>query len=178
MLTILLGLFATPAMAQFTLFPRLGVSAAPDHYVPEITVANDETFVVHVLVLGPDDDTPLTHGFQSFRWALIEACCGGAAVLVDVELAGPWQHDGSALGGMLSFSDQCPTQPWHRLATLTLRMTTSNPGDYFLLCGPIDLAYDCAGAGVVMTDLPLLVHYTNNVPLARSTLGAVKSAFR
>jgi hypothetical protein len=177
-LAVLLGLLAVPAAAQYTQFPRLGVSAAPDRYVPEIVVANDETFEVHVLVLGPDDDTPLTQGFQSFSWALLEACCGGAADLVGVDLAGPWQHEGSCLGGMLSHSDQCPSGGWYRLATLTLRMATDVPGDYFLLCGPINLAYDCAGDGVVMTDMSLLIHYTNDTPVERTTLGAVKSTFR
>ncbi len=177
-LTILLGLLAAPAAAQYTLFPRLGVSAAPDRYVSEIAVADDATFEVHVLVLGPDDNTPLAQGFQSFTWAMLEACCGGAAELVDVDLAGPWQHEGSCLGGMVSSSDQCPTEGSYRLATLTLRMATNVPGDYYLLCGPINLAYDCAGAGVVMTDMPVLIHYSSSVPVERSTLGAVKSGFR
>lgn len=176
--TLLLGLLAAPAAAQFTEFPRVGVSAAPDRYVGEITVADDATFEVHVLFLGPDDDTPLAGGFRSVTWALLEACCGGAAELVDVELHGPWQHEGSCIGGMLSYSDQCLTETSYHLATLTLRMATDVPGDYFLLCGPINLAYDCAGVGVVMTDMPVLVHYSTNVPVERSSLGSVKSSFR
>lgn len=177
--SLLLGLLAVPAMAQFTEFPRLGVSAERDRYVGEITVVDDATFEVHVLVVGPDDDTPLDRGFQSFTWALLESCCGGAATLVDVELAGaPWQHEGSTIGGMESYSEQCLTEESHYLATLTLRMDTDISGDYWLLCGPINVAYDCAGASVVMTDLPLLVRYGNNVPAERSTLGSVKSSFR
>jgi hypothetical protein len=177
-LILLLGLAAAPASAQYTEFPRLGVSAAPDRYVSEISVADDATFEVHVLVLGPDDDTPLDAGFQSFTWAMLEACCGGAAILVDVDLAGPWEHVGSCLGGMVSSSDQCPMEGSFRLATLTLQMATHIPGDYWLLCGPINLAYDCAGTGIVMTDMPVLVHYANNVPVERSTLSSVKSSFR
>jgi hypothetical protein len=56
-------------------------------------------------------------------------------------------------------------------------MSTDVSGDYGLLCGPIDLAYDCAGAGVVMTDLPLVIHFSGSVAAERSTLGAVKSSF-
>jgi hypothetical protein len=177
--TLLLGLLAVPAMAQFTEFPRLGVSAAPDRYVGEIAVDGDETFEVHVLVVGPDDDTPLDVGFQSFTWALLESCCGGAAELVDVELAGsPWQHEGTTIGGMESYREQCVIEETVYLATLTLQMVTDVPGDYWLLCGPTNVAYDCAGAGVVMTDLPILVRYANEVPVQRSTLGSLKSSFR
>jgi hypothetical protein len=176
--TLLLGVLAAPATAQFTDLPRLGVSAAPDRYVGEITVQDDATFEVHVLVLGPDDDTPLDLGFLSFTWALLEACCGGAAELVDVALADPWIHEGSCIGGMESYSEQCITAGSYRLATLTLRMATSVSGNYWLLCGPINLAYDCAGEGVLMTDLPLLVRYANNVPVERATMGSVKSSFR
>lgn len=176
--TLLLGLLAAPASAQFTQFPRLGVSAAPDRYVGEIAVLDDATFEVHVLVLGPDDDTPLDRGYLSFTWALLEACCGGAAELVDVQLAGPWTHEGSCIGGMESYTDSCLTAGSYRLATLTLRMATDVPGDYWLLCGPINLAYDCAGEGVVVTDLPLLVRYANEVPVERATLGSIKSSYR
>jgi hypothetical protein len=163
-------LLALPASA----LPRLGVSAAPDRYVSEISVPQGETFQVHVLV----DATPLQQGFQSFNWAILQACCGGAATVLSVESADGWQNEGTCLGGMLSTWDDCAAQASYRLATLTMRMVTPESGDYFLMCGPIGLGYDCAGAGVLMTDLPLVIHYAGSVPAERSTLGSVKCRFR
>lgn len=176
-IAVVLMLLAGSAAAQFTTFPRIGASAAPDRYVGEIAVAADETFQVHVLVLGPDDETPLTRGFRSFAWAILEACCGGAAEVVDVDFGGPWQHEGDCIGGMVSTNDACPGDGWYRLTTLTMRMLDDRPGEYYLMCGPIGLAYDCAGAGVVMTDLPLVIHYAGGVATESTTLGAVKSSF-
>jgi hypothetical protein len=182
--TALLGallclLIALPAAAQVT-FPRLGLSAAPDHYDPDIEVEGDETFQLHILVLGDTDGEPLEQDYGLFHWAVLEACCGGAAVIIDEEYNPACEHDGAPLSGVVTTAEECMGGDVVRLCTLTLQMTVDEPGIYYIIAGPLSLSQTCDQQGVVMTDMLVDIHYTpaNSTPTEQSTWSEVKSLFR
>lgn len=175
----LAAVVAAPASAQYLTFPRLGVSAAPDHYEPEIQVDGDQEFQLYVLVLAPQDETPLTTSFSSFNWAVLQSCCGYDTELVDESYEDGFTHTGTALGGVVCDADGCRGGDYVRLATLTFRMITNYPGDYFMMCGPVTYQQACDGSNVVFTDLNVVIHYTvdGQTPVENQSWGAVKALF-
>lgn len=172
----------TTALAQYPSFPRLGLSTAPDRYELDIAVHGDETFELHVLVLPPDGETLHEHQYRSFQWAVLEACCGGAAVILDEEYNPACQSEGDTLGGMVTEFDECVGGDVIHLATLTLQMAIDVPGVYWIIAGPLGLATACSEFGeytVLMTDMLVNVHYTTDVTPAEGTSWTgVKNLFR
>jgi hypothetical protein len=180
LLLVLVGLLASaPAAAQYITFPRIGVSAAADTYEPRIEVFGDEPFDLHIMVMPPDGQTLLSHDFQQFQWALLEPCCGGAATILATEFTDTCTFEGNLLSGMTTTANECLTGEMIHLGTMTLRMEGLEvPGTYFVLVGPTDLAYDCNGDGVVMTDLIVEVAYTPDItPIESNSLSEVKQLF-
>ncbi len=176
-LVVLLVALAVPAMAQIV-FPRIGVSAAPDRYEPEIAVHGDETFDLHVVALPPEGQAEFDQEFGMFQWAVLEACCGGAAVIVAENYNPDCEHVGTPYSGVVTTSEECMSGSVVRLCTLTLQMVGQEPGRYFVAAGPLELSLTCAGDGVVMTDLMVSVDYTSDItPNEASSLSEVKALF-
>ena len=50
---LLLAMGTTVQAQSLDSYSRLGLSAAPDAYVPELTIQPDETFVLYVIAVGP-----------------------------------------------------------------------------------------------------------------------------
>jgi hypothetical protein len=172
-------MFAAPAGAADAPPRRVGVSAASDGYAGEITVGSpDEYFQVHVLVVGPADGLPLTGGLTRLNWGILQACCDGTIEVVDVTYDDCCHHDGYPLVGVESVAEQCLEQPVVHLATLTMRMFTQVAGNYQLLAGPLNYAYDCAAQPVNMDNLNVVIHYAGGTPVERASLGSVKAGFR
>ena len=65
------------------------------------------------------------------------------------------------------------------LCTLTLQMGQDIPsGSYYVIGGPLGLAYDCEGESVLMTDMTLHVNYTSDItPVEQSSWSGVKELF-
>jgi len=177
---LLCAVVALPAAAQYVTFPRLGVSAAPDHYDPHIEVQGDEPFQLYILAMPPEGEATLGHQFQSFQWTLLEPCCGGAAAIIAEEYHPGCSLEGNPLAGVTMTAEDCLEGDVILLCTLTLEMSaTELQGTYFVYAGPMDLAYDCAGEGVVMTDMLVQVEYTPTVSAeTTTTFSEVKGLFR
>lgn len=167
------------ASAQYVTFPRVGLSGAPDHYEPWLSVHGQVPFDVYMIVLPAEGNTLMEHEYQSFNWAVLQACCGGAASILSESYNPVCQHDGTAYGGVVTTVEECVSGEVLLLCTLTLQMDTDVPGNYFVIGGPLGLAYDCAGEGVLMTDMILQVEYTNDItPVESSTWSDVKDLFQ
>ena len=174
----LLLLVALPASAQFLMFPRIGVSGAPDRYVSEVSVHGTDTFELYVVALPPEDQTAFEQEFGQFQWAVLEACCGGAAVIVSEEYNPACQHDGAPYSGVVTSSEECMSGEVVWLCTLTLQMIVDEPGRYYVAAGPLALAQTCGGDGVVMTDMLVDVNYTSDVtPADATSFSEVKALF-
>jgi hypothetical protein len=173
-------LVASAASAQYVTFPRLGLSGAPDRYEPWVQVHGDETFEVYVIVLPAEGNTVLEHEYATFNWAVLEACCGGAAEIVSEDYNPACVHEGSAYGGVITTLDDCTGGEVIHLSTLTLQMAEDVPaGSYYVVGGPLGLAYDCAGESVLMTDMTVNVEYTSDItPVQGSSWSGVKDLFR
>jgi hypothetical protein len=170
---------AGAASAQFVTFPRVGLSAAPDHYEPSLAVEGQDPFDVYVIAVPEESEPVFGHGFTSFEWAVLEACCGGAAEVVGETFNPVCQHEGGIYAGVTTTLDACTGGEAILLATLTLQMTVDQSGSYYIIGGPTGLAIDCDGGGVLMTDLILYVDYTAvSTPVEGSTLSRVKDLFR
>lgn len=172
-------LAAAPAAAQYLTFPRVGVSAAEDAYVTELNVEGDELFELHVVLLPREDQSALQEDYGMVHWGVLEACCGGAAQVVDAVYNPALEHEGGVYSGVYSTGEECMDGEAVWLATLILRMTENQPsGRYYVIAGPMSVAQTCGGDDVVLTDLIAHVNYTNDVtPVERSSLSAVKALF-
>ncbi len=178
MAALLCLVLSVPAAAQILTFPRVGLSGAPDHYQQFINVHGQVPFDVYVIVLPAEGNALMQHEYQSFNWAVLEACCGGAASIVTEDYNSACQHDGTAYGGVTTTVDECVSGSALLLCTLTLQMETDIPGTYWVIGGPLGLAYDCVGEGVLMTDMLINVIYTNDAaPVESSTWSDVKGLF-
>ena len=170
---------AVAASAQFVTFPRVGLSAAPDRYEPTLAVEGQDPFDVYVIAVPAEGEAVFGHGFTSFEWAVLEACCGGAAEVVTETYNPACQHEGGIYAGVTTTLDACTGGEVILLATLTLQMTVDQSGSYYVIGGPTGLASDCDGGGVLMTDLILYVDYNaTSTPVEGSTLSRVKDLFR
>lgn len=180
LLAVLLCILAsTPATAQYVTFPRLGLSAAPDHYEPSIDVEGLDPFDVYVIVLPAEGEPTLEHDYLSFHWGILESCCGGAATIVGEDYAGNCTHEGSLYTGVTTVANDCLTGDSILLCTVSLQMTLDQTGEYFVIGGPFSLAYDCDEEGVLMTDMILYVNYTTDTtPVGEVSLSDVKKLFR
>ena len=169
----------TPVAAQEVTFPRIGISGAPDHYQPYIEVTGVDPFDIYVIVLPAEGESTLEHNYTSFHWGILESCCGGAATIVGVDYVGSGTHEGTPYTGVTSVGSDCMTGDSILLCTVSLQMTLDRSGDYYVLGGPVSLAYDCEGEGVVMTDMTLFVNYTSENPTlnGEATLSRVKQLF-
>jgi len=174
---------ALPAAAQYVTFPRLGATASLDHHDGFIEIHGDEVFELHILVMPPEGEPTLGHDYQQFEWVLLEPCCGGSATVLDIDYNPALTHEGTLLSGITSTlqdGQECLTGEMIHLATLTLQMDGQTlRGTYFILAGPFGLASDCAGEGVLMTDMQLAVDYFPDItPVEGSTFSDVKRIFR
>ncbi len=137
---MLLASVATgPASDQF---PRVGLSPRPDHYEPYLDVHGQVPFEVYMIVLPAEGNTLMEHEYRSFNWAVLEACCGGAASIVGESYNPACQHDGTAYGGVVTTVEECVSGEVLLLCTLTLQMVIDEPGSYYVIAGPLALAYD------------------------------------
>lgn len=174
----LVVLLALPATAQFLTFPRIGVSAAPDRYEPEIAVHGAEPFELHVIAIPPEGQQAFDHDFGQFQWAVLEACCGGAAEIIGEAYNLAYEHVGSPYAGVVTTSEECMSGEVVWLCTLTVQMVVDQPGSYYVSAGPLALSQTCDGQDVVMTDLMVYVDYTSDVtPVEASSLSEVKALF-
>ena len=170
---------ATPAASQYVTFPRLGLSGAPDRYEPSIDVQGTAPFDIYVIVLPAEGEPTLEYDYHSFHWGILESCCGGAAAIVGEDYAGNCTHEGTPYSGVTTVGNECLTGDSILLCTISLQMTLDQTGQYFVIGGPLSLAYDCYEAGVLMTDMTLYVNYTSdNTPVDTVTLSGVKQLFR
>ncbi len=170
---------AAPAAAQYVVFPRVGLSGAPDHYEPVVEVHGQDPFDIYVIVLPPEGQALMQNEYASFNWAVLEACCGGAANIVSEVYNPACEHVGSAYGGVTTTVDECVSGAALLLCTLTVQMDTDIPGTYWVVGGPLGLSYDCVGEGVLMTDMIINVIYTNDTtPVEASTWSDVKELFQ
>lgn len=170
---------AAPAAAQYVTFPRIGLSGSLDDYQPVIDVHGQEPFEIHVIVMPAEGYPVLQHEYTSFNWAVLEACCGGAASILAEDYNPSCQHEGSAYSGVTTTVEECVTGASVHLCTLTLRMEADVAGTYYVVGGPLGLAYDCGGEGVLMTDMIVQVNYTTDItPVESTSWSGVKELFQ
>jgi len=177
--TLLSLMLVASASAQFLTFPRIGLSAAPDHYDPDITVRGEETFELYVLALAADDGVPLPHDFDSFHWAVLEACCGGAAVILESEFSPLCEHEGDVLTGVVTTAADCMGGDYVQICKFTMQMATDVEGLYYIIAGPMSVAQTCDGEEVVMTDMVVnIAFHGDQTPVHTQSLTKVKSLFQ
>jgi len=180
--TLLLA--AAPAAAQYIVFPRIGLSVEPDRYERTIEVTGREPFQLHAICVGPEDGEPLATGIAELKWGILEACCGGAAQVLDVQFDPVCQSEGNLYDIVTSTpaATACLQQDMIHLATVTLQMAENVPeGLYYVVAGPRYPGLDCEGENVILSDLTVDVIYTHaegQTPTEATSWGDVKALYR
>ena len=165
-----------PVNAQF---PRLGVSASPDHYVDPIDVFLNEEFELYICVFGVDEETPLAQEFSSIAWVLHQSCCGAALLVNSVDFNPNFEHFGIPSLGVISSSEVCVDEPSIVLATIHANMIADEDGAYLVAAGPYQAAYDCAGESPVMMGMAITINLTGiSVPTENQSWNSVKALYR
>ncbi len=173
---LVLLLSVSSAQAQF---PRLGLSAASDHYEPVIAAELNEEFELYVCVFGIDENTSLDQGFSSISWVLHQVCCGAALVVNSVDFNPNFQHEGLPSLGVVSSAETCIDEPSLLLATLHVNMIADEDGAYLVASGPYQQAIDCDGNNPIMMGMALTVNLTGaSVPVESDSWGSIKSIYR
>ena len=171
-------LVAAPAAAQYE-FPRVGLSAAPDHYVDAMEAQIGEEFTIHACVFAHVPGEPLQLPLHSVAWVIHQACCGASLDLVDVQYNPDLVHEGaSPLSGMVSSVAGCVDQDGIWLATLTVRLNAPGPGDYLWAAGPYAAAVDCDGGNPFFMDMPVNITVPASTPADSPSWGALKASYR
>ena len=172
-----LCVFSIPAAAQ-TSYPALGLSAAPDSYVAEITVEYGTNFTLYVVLMGADEEV-LPFDFNSLSWALLGSCCGGSpAFYLDTILTQDMDHVGDPTLAITSTATSCITSDFILLAEVSFNWIYEPASTFHLGVANLSAAEDCEGEPWILTGAPLLVIPTGVTPAESSTWGGVKSLYR
>lgn len=176
---LLVLLLALPAAAQLE-FCMLGLSAAPDAYVDQITVAYGDEFDLYVILAGPEGTTPLPWILESVNWAVLQNCCGGSpAYMIDSELLGSdLIHTGDPVVGVTSEASNCVQKDVVALARLTFTWVTTPVRNFYLGAAPMTVATTCAEDFQPLSSRSVEIIPTGVTPAEVSDWGAVKSLYR
>jgi len=173
----LLLFLAGSAQAQF---PRIGISASPDHYDPFLDVEAGQPFTIYLGVFGVDDETELEQDFSSVSWVLHQTCCGAALFIQEVEYSPQFQHQGEPHFGVISSAEVCVDEPFITLATMSALLEAPEDGSYLVAAGPYQQAVDCEGSNPIVMGLPMTLNITGvgATPVEQSTWDALKATYR
>lgn len=176
-LTVLL-LTAVGARAQ-TAFPRVGLSAAPDHYSEEITIVEGEPFVLYACVFGPADGEPIGESLRSISWVIHQVCCGSSVDIIDIEWSDQFIHEGHPILGVTSTPIECTDQDQLLIATLTTVLHDPVPGGGLWAAGPYDASYDCGEEVTFFQGMPVSIFVEGEAtPTDGATWGGLKALYR
>jgi hypothetical protein len=166
------------ARAQVS-FPRLGMSASPDMYVPTATIEAGEPLTLYVAAFGFEPGDPLDQPVSVLPWAVHQVCCGAVLEIVDIQYNPDLTHQGDPYLGVTSSSETCIEQDSILLATLTVNFNAPEPGDYLAAAGPFAAAVDCEGSNPLFMDMPMTITVTGDpTPTEPSRWGSLKAIYR
>jgi hypothetical protein len=176
---LLLPLGFTDTRAQpLDSYSRLGLSAAPDAFVSELTIQPGETFVLFVIAVGPQYG-PLPFDVAEANWAIYATCCGQQAEIVDIQYADGMTHTGHPLGGVKSEMPICYEGDVISLAAITFRFFRDTPSTYIMAAGASGPLYDCAGEIHLLMDLAVDVTVAGSLtPVPKLSWGSLKAGYR
>jgi hypothetical protein len=175
-----LALFVAPTLAgaQWEPTARLGLSAAPDHYVDTIAPQVGDPFTLHVILTGMADDQPLDFALRSVEWVIHTVCCGDSPVGVTELVHAPgFVTEGDPYVALVSLTDLCPAGPTILLATATFEWLLEGETEFFLSAGSLTGALDCDDEGHLLQTLTVLVTGQDPSPVAASTWTGIKALF-
>ncbi len=177
---VVLGALAAlliPAAAQSG-YPALGLSAAPDSYVDEITVEYGSNFTLYVVLMGADEEA-LPFDLNTINWALLGSCCGGSpAYYIDTIYTSEMTHIGDPTLSISSTATTCVTSDFILLAEVSFNWIYQPNTTFHLGVANLSAAVDCEGEPWILTGAPLLVNPTGIVPTETDTWGALKTMYR
>jgi len=178
LLVLLLLSVATQAKAQES-FPRIGISASKTSYVDHITVQFDTDFTLYAMVTGFNPGDPVNQPVSSMPWVIHQICCGAVLEIQAMEFNPSLEHSGHPLAGTLSTVETCLDQDIIWLATLTVRMLSTEVGDLLWAAGPFGPIRDCNGEVPFFMSMPVTITLEGEpTPTEVSPFGAIKAMYR
>jgi hypothetical protein len=177
---VMLGALAAlliPVAAQSG-YPALGLSAAPDSYVDEITVEYGSNFTLYVVLMGSDGEA-LPFDLSTINWALLGSCCGGSpAYYIDTILTSEMTHTGDPTLAISSTAETCVTSDFIMLAEVSFNWIYQPNTTFHLGVANLSAAVDCEDEPWILTGAPLLVIPTGLVPNESDTWSGIKAIYR
>ncbi|MFH1845921.1 MAG: hypothetical protein ABIF77_22280 [bacterium] len=160
------------------IFPRLGLSAAPDEYVSSLEIDAEESFTLYIILSGPNHGA-IQFEFSTVSWLLHVACCADIARILDVEYPAGMQHEGNPLAGVNCTLPACQTGDVLLLATVTFQLYRPVGGFYFMSAGIAEALYDCAEEFQIVTEGSVTVMAsTSQTPAGNPTWGQLKLMYK
>ncbi len=157
--------------------PRLGISAAKDHYLDAIIVPDREEFTIYVGAYGAEGGTPLVQPVSILRWVLHQACCGASLEVLDIAYNPELDHEGNPLAGVTSSSSACLEGESVWLATLRVRLLAPGAGDYVWTAGPFGWSEDCEGGQPVFHGMHLVITVPGTTDNPRVSWGSLRAQY-
>ncbi len=175
-LSLLLGL-VPQVLAQDP--PRIGLSASRDTYVDKITVEADTEFLLYAMATGFNPGDPMNQAVRSMPWVIHQVCCGAELEIMDVVWNSALTHTGHPLAGTVSSVETCLDQDTIWLATLTVRMLSTQAGDLLWASGPFGPIQDCNGETPFFLSMPVTITLDGiPTPNEASPWGNIKAMYR
>jgi hypothetical protein len=181
-LTTILALGLLPvddAQADYN-FPRLGLSAARDDYVDQMSCEMGDTFTVYVGAFGTESGSVLEEDLVSLLWVVHQVCCGGDLVVVDYSFVGDFVSNGHPLGGVTSVAPSCVSADFMPLAELTVMLVTPDgPGEYQMSAGPYGPSVNCVGDNPIFLEGVVNVAVGGEItPVVGTSWSGLKAFYR
>jgi len=171
-------MLAQQARSQ-TDIPRIGLSADRFTYVDHITVKPNEDFTLHALVTGFGPGDPINQPVTSLPWVIHQVCCGAVLEIVGIDFNPDLQHAGHPLAGTISSAETCIDQESIWLATLRVRMLSTEAGDVLWAAGPFGPIVDCDGEVPLFLSMPVTITLDGEpTPTETSGWGQIKAMYR
>jgi len=177
-LLVLLALsLALVPQAQST--PRIGLSASKTSYVENISVQFDTDFLLYALVTGGTSGEPMNQPVSSLPWVIHQVCCGAVLEIQDIKWNPDMEHVGHPLAGTVSSVETCLDQDTIWLATLTVRMLSTQAEDLLWASGPFGPIQDCNGEVPFFMNMPVTIALDGEpTPTDTSRWGNIKAMYR
>ncbi len=170
-------LLAVVPQAQAT--PQIGLSASKDAYVQDLIVGFNTDFTLYAIVTDSEPGAPMNQPVSSMPWVIHQVCCGAVLEIQDIEWNTALTHIGHPLSGVVSSVETCLDQDTIWLATLTVRMLSTQAEDLLWASGPFGPIQDCAGEVPFFMSMPVIIALEGEpTPNEASPWGNIKAMYR
>jgi len=169
---------ASLAWGQWEPTARLGLSAAPDSYVPTIRPEVGAPFTLYVVLTGLEGVEILPFDLAAVSWVVHTECCGDSPVgVTSLVYAGGVVAAGDPYEMVETTTADCPGGHTVLLATATFEWLLEGEDQFLLSAGSLTGALGCDDSAHLLQTLTVEVLGVDPAPSESSSWSQIKQLF-